>query len=218
MFARTATNPFLIPNINYNTKTEIWKTMAKQNNLLDGKYSRLFTNTNKLVDAVHKEIFDLWYAGNFWVEGALVRNKCVAIINVTITVPYGRIINPTHTCNLDITWLLDEITEAYIFPGLSHSSLILTGTCCVVGWKVRFSKEEYRVFYKEKLAMIEKINAETGLWHLPVNILVPFVILIWQQRPVRFQNFLPTACARCPKNNNIQITCIRSFSTFQLQW
>lgn len=54
-------------------------------------------NKTKLFDAIHWEIFDSGMTEKFLVEGTLVVNKHVAITQVTITLPNGRIIKSTHT-------------------------------------------------------------------------------------------------------------------------
>ena len=127
------------------TRTEAWKQLAANNNLLDGKHNELMIDTSKLINALHYTIFDSGSTGNFRIEGAPVVNKCVAINPVSVTLPTGKTIMSTHKCNLDIPWLPHKITEAHIVPGLSHSLLILTMTFCDVGCKVQFDEKQCKV-------------------------------------------------------------------------
>ena len=43
---------------------------------------------------------------------------------ITITLPSGSTIQSTHTCNLDIPWILYHVTETHIISGLAYASLI----------------------------------------------------------------------------------------------
>ena len=106
------------------TRTDAWKKLAMQNNLLDGRHNELMTDTSRLFKAVHYANFDSGSTGNFLIEGVTVVNKYVALHPVSVTLPNGKTIKLTRTCNLDIPRLPYEITEAHIASGLSHSSLI----------------------------------------------------------------------------------------------
>ena len=50
----TIPKPFLLKN----TKTEAWKKLATQNNLLDDKHNKLMADTSGLTRAAHHTIFD----------------------------------------------------------------------------------------------------------------------------------------------------------------
>eukprot|EP00804_Cyclotella_cryptica_P027234 CCRYP_014359-RA/>CCRYP_014359-RA protein AED:0.63 eAED:0.63 QI:0/-1/0/1/-1/1/1/0/101 len=65
-------------------------------------------------------IFDSGATAHFLLDGAHVVNKRPAHKPRTIRLPNGKHIFSTHTCNLDIPWLMQTITEAHIVPGLSH--------------------------------------------------------------------------------------------------
>jgi hypothetical protein len=56
-------------------------------------------------------IADSGATGHFLKNDAPVTNKQVAINPINITLPDGSKIQSSHTCNLDIPWLLDEITS-----------------------------------------------------------------------------------------------------------
>ena len=118
------------------TRIDARKKLAIQDNILDGEHNELMTDTSRLIKAVHYAIFDSAWMSNVLIEGAPVINKCVALNPVPVTLPNGKTIKSTHTCNLDITWLPNEITEAHIVLGLSYSSLILARNFCDAGCKV----------------------------------------------------------------------------------
>ena len=84
-----------------------------------------------------------------------------------ITLPNDKIIQSTHTCNLDIPWLPNTVTEANIVPGLSHSFLISTIKFIDSGCKVIFDIDECRIHYKGVLVLTVKRDRTTGLWDIP---------------------------------------------------
>ena len=77
----------------------------------------------------------------------------IAEFPIAIKLPDSSIIWSMHTYNLDISWLLHEMTEAHIVPGLEHSSLISIQKCCKAGCKVVFGEQECRVYYKNELVL-----------------------------------------------------------------
>ena len=88
---------------------------------------------------------------------------------ITITLPNGKVIQSTHTCNLDIPWLPAQITEAHIIPGLAHASLISTRKFCDAGYKVVFDMNECRVYYNRKIVLVGDQDPTTQLWRLPIK-------------------------------------------------
>ena len=83
----------------------------------------------------------------FIVDGAAVANLKKTKFPLRITLPNEGIIYSTHTCNLDIPWLPNEITDAHIVPGIERS-LIATKKNCDAGCQVVFDQEECRIYYK----------------------------------------------------------------------
>jgi hypothetical protein len=118
-------------------------------------------------------VFDTGATGAFLQMGAPVVNLRIATNPLRITLPNGDVIESTHTCNLDIPWLPDHITEAHIVPGLSHTSLVLARKFCNTGCKITFDKDECKVFYKERLVFSGKRDEKTGLWTVPLNPAAP---------------------------------------------
>jgi hypothetical protein len=101
--------------------------------------------------------------GHFLVEGAPIVNKKKAKHPITITLPNGKLIHSTHTCNLDNPWLPEHITEAHIVTGLAHSSLISTRNFCDAGYKAVFDMYESRVYYYNKLVLTGNRDPNTAL-------------------------------------------------------
>ena len=106
---------------------------------------------------------------HFIVDGAPVTNIKKADFPLKIACPNGGYIYSSHTCNLDIPWLPNEMTEAHIVPGIERS-LIATRKFCDAGCQVVFDMDECRVYYQGKLVLTGKRDKkETGLWLLPIN-------------------------------------------------
>ena len=119
--------------------------------------------------AVEYAISDSGATGHFLVEGAPVTNLQVADNPISITIPNGKSMTSTHTCNLDIPWMPNHMTEAHIVPGLAHALLIPTRNFCEAGCKVIFDADECRVYYKGNLVLSGGKDANTTLWKLPIN-------------------------------------------------
>ena len=67
-------------------------------------------NTGNDSIATEYAISDSGATGHFLVEGAPVTNLQVADNPISITIPNGKIMTTTHTCNLDIPWLTSHVT------------------------------------------------------------------------------------------------------------
>ena len=120
-------------------------------------------NTTRLKHAVEYAISDSVATGHCLVEGAPVANLKIAAL------PNSRTIQSTHTCNLDISWLPNEMTEAHIVPGLAHSSLISTRKFCAAGCRVTFDQQECKVYHEGRLVLVGDRDEKTNLWRLPIN-------------------------------------------------
>ena len=60
------------------------------------------------------------------------------------------------------------MTEAHIFPGMAHLSLISIKKVCKGGCKVVYNIDKVRVYYKEKLVLSGERDEQTGLWCVPI--------------------------------------------------
>jgi hypothetical protein len=106
-------------------------------------------------------ISDSGATGHFFKDDAPVTNKQVARNPIKITLPDGKNIRSTHTCNLDIPWLPDEMTAGHIVPKLSHTSLLATRQFCDNGCEVTFTKELCKVTIKGKTNNIGRTKRST---------------------------------------------------------
>ena len=128
------------------SRQEVWMNMVRDNDLTHSPHSHMMFNTKRLVRLVEYALSDSGASSHFLVEGSAVVNVKAAEFPIAIKLPDGSIIYSTHTCNLDIPWLPEEMTEAHIVPGLQHSSLISTKKFCDAGCKVVFDEQECRVY------------------------------------------------------------------------
>ena len=107
----------------------------------------MILNQKKISNIVHA-ISDSGATAHFIVDGAPVTNIKKADFPPRVTYPNGGFIYSSHTCNLDIPWLPDEMTEAHIVPGI-EILLIATKKVCDARCQVVFDKEECRIYYKK---------------------------------------------------------------------
>ena len=159
--------PYFLPNSRW--AKNAWQSIVTQQELQELPNAGTIFNTTRLKHAVEYAISDSGATGHFLVQGAPVANLEIAEKPITITLPIGRTIQSTHTCNLDIPWLPNEMTEAHIVPGLAHSSLISTRKFCAAGCQVTFDEEECKVYHKGHLVLVGDRDEETYLWRLPIN-------------------------------------------------
>ncbi len=150
-----------------------WKTIVQANNLHATPHATTIFDVQRVTRSVKHAISDSGATGHFLVENAPATNICPATNPITITLPNGKTIKSTHTCNLDIPWMPSEMTQAHIVPGLAHSSLISTKVFCDAGCKVSFDELECRVYFKNKLMLAGKRDPTTTLWRLPINPTAP---------------------------------------------
>ena len=114
-------------------------------------------------------VADSGTTGHFCMKNAKVKNIRPATKPVTITILNGESIVSTHVCNLDISWLPDNLTEAHIVPDLAHSTLISIKKFCDGGCRVIFDDCECRVYHNGQLVLQGAREAHTNLWTLPIN-------------------------------------------------
>ncbi len=92
------------------------------------------THRTNLADSAHDlkphkpptdyALSDSGASGHFLTDSTQVINKTIAATPLAVTLLDGATTFSMHTCNLDMPWLPNSVTEAHIIPGLSHSSLI----------------------------------------------------------------------------------------------
>ena len=96
------------------TRAKAWLTTIQANNLRSLPQAATIFDPARVTRSVKHAISDSGATGHFLVENAPVTNKAIATNPITITLPNGKTIRSTHTCNLDIPWLPDDMTEAHI--------------------------------------------------------------------------------------------------------
>ncbi|KAL7518802.1 hypothetical protein ACHAWX_003603 [Stephanocyclus meneghinianus] len=114
-------------------------------------------------------ILDSGATAHFIIKGATVRNKLPTSNPLKIKLPDGSVIKSTHTCNLDIPWLPNSVTEAHIVPGLTHSSLVATKKFCDAGYKIIFDPNGCKIIYKGNVVLTGTRDPSSGLWRVPIN-------------------------------------------------
>ena len=112
---------------------------------------------------------DAGTTGHFILPGTPVTNVKLARNPFKINLPDGNCLTSTHTCKLDIPWLLNDAKEAPIFPSLAHASLISIKVLCDARCKVIYDDDECRVYYDKKVVWLGKREPNTGLWILPLT-------------------------------------------------
>ena len=135
------------------SKSEAWNAIVDTNRLKELPRAETIFDKSKVVRQVEFAISDSGATAHFLVEGAPIVNLRKAEHPVTIKLPDGTLIQSTHIGNLDIPWMPDNMTEAHIVPGLSHSSLISTKVFCDAGCKVIFDEWECRVYHEGQLML-----------------------------------------------------------------
>ena len=88
--------------------------------------AEMIYNTKRVTRAVKHAVSYSAETGHLLIEGAPVKNEKIVNKPISITLPNGRSIRSTYTCNLGIPWLPYSMTGAHIVPGLAHLSLIST--------------------------------------------------------------------------------------------
>jgi hypothetical protein len=154
---------------NKSTKHECDNATATTADLTDEELSSDEQESSQHNRPPEYAILDSGATAHFIVKGAAVKNERPTNNPLKIRLPDGTVINSTHTCNLDIPWLPNDITEAHIVPGLAHSSLIATRKFCDAGCKIIFDIEECPILYNGNLVLSGTRDPASGLWRVPIN-------------------------------------------------
>ena len=142
---------------------QAWQHIVQANNLRELPQAKTILKDERLTRAVKWALSDSGATGHFLIKGSPAVNIKPATKPITITLPNGKSIQSTHTCNLDIPWLPSHMTEARIVPGLAYASLISTRKFCDAGCKVMFDDGECRVYFKGELILVGGRDEATGL-------------------------------------------------------
>jgi hypothetical protein len=80
--------------------------------------------------------------------------------------PNGTTIQSSHTCNLLLTGLPPQASQARILPGLVHNSLISVGQLCDNGFSVTFTLDQVTVTRDKKCVMYGSRDPKSRLWRV----------------------------------------------------
>ena len=97
-------------------------------------------------DSTDQELSDTGATGHFLVQNAHVVNKKPAKNPIKIKLPNRSIVMSTHTCNINIPELPDDVTEGHIVPEL-NASLVSSRKFCDAGYIVEYTKHDC-IMYK----------------------------------------------------------------------
>jgi hypothetical protein len=102
-------------------------------------------------------------------DGVDVVNRRLASKPLTVNLPDGRKVNPTHVCNITIPGLPTTLT-GHIIPALKTALLIGICPLCKVGCKVVFGNVKCDVVYKGWVILQKYKDPSMDLWTLPITI------------------------------------------------
>ena len=131
--------------------------------------AEMIYNTKRVTRAVKHDVSYSGATGHLLIEGAPVKNEKIVNKPISITLPNGRSIRSTYTCNLGIPWLPYSMTGAHIVPGLAHLSLMSTRNFWGAGCTVVFEEYKCRVYFEGRLVLSGGRYETTELWKLPIN-------------------------------------------------
>ena len=101
------------------TRSNTWNALIQAKNLQQLTIAATIFDKSKVTRAVKYAISDSSATGHFLVEGALVVNKRVAENPITITLHNIKVVQSTHTWNLDIPWLPHQVNGGPHCPRVS---------------------------------------------------------------------------------------------------
>ena len=95
-------------------------------------------------------ILDSGASSDFSLSAALVLNKMVANVPLTITFPNGDAVRSSHIAELDLTQLPSTGREAHIVPGLALYSMVSVVKLCNAGCEVDIKNISCEIRYRGK--------------------------------------------------------------------
>ena len=101
-------------------------------------------------------------------EGMDVVNKRIATTPLTINLPDGTKVKPSHVCDIEIPGL-PTVLMGHIMPLLTVVSLIGIHPLCKAGCKVAFDDKTCDVIFDGKVILRGFKDSSTNLWTLPIG-------------------------------------------------
>ena len=130
---------------------------------------KMFFNTSNIKIVVDMSIADSGATVHFVLPDTHVKYIKPADKPLCINFPDGKQIKYTHTCQIDIPWLLESATRAHIVPELVHTSLISVKMLCDYGCKVEYDTSKCRVIFKHIIVWKVTREPTTSLWVLSLD-------------------------------------------------
>ena len=81
---------------------------------------------------------------------------------ISINIPDGYKLRPTHTFNLEISDIPEKAKRSHIVPGLAHASLISTSVLYNTRCKVQYDENMCGAYYNKNLVLKGGRETQTG--------------------------------------------------------
>ena len=113
---------------------------------------------------------DAGATGHFLLPGNPVIDILPTLNPISINLPDGKSVEKSsHTCRINIPWLLESATGARGVPGLAQMSLILMAVLCDAGCNVTYDDDECGVYFKGRGVWSGNREPSTKLWVIPLE-------------------------------------------------
>jgi hypothetical protein len=110
---------------------------------------------------------DYGCTGHFLLANAPRLNKVKSQNPLTVRLPNGATMEPTHTAALDIIELNKAASIAHVFRGMANHSLLSVGKLCNEGYTVTFRNESVIICNSQELQILKGArDSYTGLWRI----------------------------------------------------
>jgi hypothetical protein len=105
--------------------------------------------------------------GHFLLVNAPCLEKVESRTPLTVRLPNGATMESSHTADLDIPKLNDAASNAHVFPGMAHRSLLSVGQLCDKGYIVTFKQDAFTICNSKSSKLLSGPRDETtGLWRI----------------------------------------------------
>jgi hypothetical protein len=105
--------------------------------------------------------------GHFLLVNAPCLNKVKSRTPLTVRLPNGATMEPSHTAELDIPKLNAAASKAHVFPGMANHSLLSVGQLCDEGYIVTFKQDKVTICDSGNSQILSGPRDETtGLWRI----------------------------------------------------
>jgi hypothetical protein len=112
-------------------------------------------------------IVDSGCTGHFLLVTAPCLNKVKYRNPLTARLPNGATMESSHTADLDIPEFNAAASEAHVFPGMAHHSLLSVGKLCDEGYIVTFQQDTVTICNSDNAKLLSGPRDETsGLWRI----------------------------------------------------